>query len=74
MPRFQPKRIKYTAAQFQEAYRMWASLSPERWRERQAAWDVYCDIRDGHPPGTSEKIRLYADPFLGKAAAGVHNE
>lgn len=74
MPKFQPKRVKYTAAQFQEAYRKWASLSPERWRERQAAWDVYCDVRDGHPPGTSEKIRAYDDVFLGKAAAGLHND
>lgn len=72
--RFAPKKVKYSRAQFQEAYRAWSGLSPDRFLERQAAWDCYCDVRDGLPSGTSAKIRQYNDRFLGLAAAGVHDD
>lgn len=73
-PKARPKRVKYTEKQLQEAYRSWATIDPEKTELRTAAWHRYCDVRDGNPTGTSAKVYVYGDQFLGYAAAGLHDE
>lgn len=67
-------RVKYTQKQLQEAYSTWSRLDPDKFDQRMAAWHRYCDVRDGLPLGTSAKVYVYGDRFLGLAAAGVHDE
>jgi hypothetical protein len=73
-PKARPKRVKYTAKQLQECYQAWSRLDPEKIDLRTAAWHRYCDVRDGLPLGTSAKVYVYGDQFLGHAAAGLHDD
>lgn len=68
------KPIPYTPEQVQRAYLAWTRIPPEREEQRLTAWNLYCDIRDGLPLGTSAKVYAYGDAFLGFAAAGLHDE
>jgi hypothetical protein len=57
------KRIEYTEAEFQDAYKKWVDTQVEgvgyfsQYILRNAAWDHYCDIRDGLTFGTSRNLR-----------------
>ena len=50
-----------------EAYQLWARLSPDRYKERQVAWDHYVQLRDSaerrqlklSPARTEPAVRRY---------------
>jgi hypothetical protein len=68
------KKIRYSPEQVRDAYLAWTRIPTSKEDQRLTAWNLYCDLRDGLPLGTSAKVHAYGDPFLGFAAAGLHDE
>lgn len=48
------ERVEYTHTDLVRAYLNWVNLSP--YQDRNHAWNIYCDVRDGMPVGTNSRL------------------
>ena len=56
-------RPLYSQAELQQAYEAWVNTPTHKTRARLKAFEVYCDVRDGLPIGTTAMRRLEREPI-----------
>ena len=54
---------EYSQEQINAYYQAWANAQ-QGTRDRQIAWNAYCDARDGLKQGTSQSRLLLRDSFI----------